>query len=210
MKRTYKFVLFSIALVSASMTLHADANADLNTLTAKTAPAAPVGKKINHKNMAMFNIILEGKPTVSWRIEMAAKSFENLLKTIDTAESKGPLKDKEAAFVKAHLTRAMKPVQEFFAEVINQSNMVMPLIEESVIQNAGIKNSILVELLNSKNKTLEQFLNEKVTTLAALRSVSREISALFNDIMASLSPYALQELARVKQQSAQAQQARVK
>ena len=149
------------------------------------------GKKITHANMEIFNKILMANPLIMLRMNLTVDAMNKILNELDQAPQRSNLvMISEKEFVKNKLDIAIKPVKDFFDDIIKHGQFVCPLIEEST-KNAGRESSLLLNFFKL-NGSIDQFCEKEITTRTSLKSLCDEILIFFTDIETSLSDSAKQ------------------
>jgi len=131
--------------------------------------------------VAALNVAMANRPIAIVRTVYAGKQAKDILNNLST------IADKPEAVV-AQIRNVLAPVKEFFDTIHQFAFLVEPLVTESLVedqyvtQKLNIKESLLLEFLQTKQAKLETFFEERVTTKAKLRDVCLEFSIFFSDL----------------------------
>lgn len=144
----------------------------------------PVAKVLKGKEVDLLNSVFASQPTAIWRTRAACNDILKTLKLINIKQGTFTKKEEEQTFVKEQVKLILAPVTAFFDEIRENSWLVIPVVEKSLIKEEAIKNSILIKFFTS---TSQDFFAEEVKTISELQGVAVEFLTIFNDINKSLS-----------------------
>jgi len=133
-------------------------------------------------------------PITTLNIKNTEAKIKKVLKTISqTSETRR----NEESFIKQQLNIMLKPVEKFFAVMIQYKAIVLPLIEQSLNskeqtpERSKATQSLLIRLcLGHANNNVRSFCEKEITSLSLLTEFCEELSQFISDFNESLSPKA--------------------
>ncbi|MCB9493310.1 MAG: hypothetical protein H6679_03485 [Epsilonproteobacteria bacterium] len=101
-----------------------------------------------------------------------------------TKTEQAVLSDKE--FIHKSLENVLEPVSEFFEYFKDYAGILRPLMEESIVEKGGKKNSSLIGFFDSDLEPVAYF-DKEITTVEKLKATCSDFMHFFHDLSTSLS-----------------------
>ncbi len=168
-------------------------------------------KKLTDPKIALLNLALGGLPQVTARLKVSEKNSHDVcdILTKFQQEQASVAVDEKTSITKPaidmHIKKMLDPVREFFAQILEHRDMVVPLIWQSLETHPSMKqgfktlaeSSYLLAFFNEHTKDIVEYFQKRITTEQDLNQIAHELKYFLGDLFESFSPHVLQSYDRM-------------
>lgn len=176
-------------------------------------------KKLTVPQIGLLNLALGALPQVTARLNFAKKyshdACEKLDKMNQSVGAQKPMIDAQQlsvpmtkSAIDMQIKKMLDPVREFFSQILEHKDMVVPLITQSLgtyqsmipgtaSSKTLVDTSYLLAFFNEHTKDIVEYFQKRITTQQDLNQLAHELKYFLDDLFESFSPNVLQAYERM-------------
>ena len=165
-------------------------------------------KKLTVPQIGLLNLALGALPQVTARLKLAQKYSHDACENLGKMQQPNGKQGISKTAIDMQIKKMLEPVREFFSQILEHKDMVVPLIAQSLgtypSMIPGIassktlaETSYLLAFFNENTKDIVEYFQKRITTQQDLNQIAHELKYFLDDLFENFSQNVLQAYERM-------------